>query len=356
MKNTKQIVIGLFIVILGFFGFQTAFGAMNQLDGSILSAERNVSGGNYTLEQKFNFPEGFIQEGEDLTITIRVNNPDDWESTPQYNYLCLGSTNSCTSLSGTQTSPGSGGYVNIYIPYPTSTIFNAGGDVYLWWVFQHDGDKAYGTNQNLWQEGDVFWNSNFGNFTAYDPNIKAPYIQFNRTGGNKYLRWTLNDWGKYNYIASAPFHNSITTSTPSSIFDVDCSASGTSGSASSTIGEWTDMISCYVIKKPLWAFAKALIVPPKEASDYFSDGLRALQTQFPFSIFFTLEKNLETAIKNASSTTTLSFDIPNIGTLTALTSSTLQQVVGTSTKNAIFEVIENIIWLATGITILVIFI
>jgi len=147
----------------------------------------------------------------------------------------------------------------------------------------------------------------------------------------------------------SPYFQDLDVSATSSAFYVDCSMHDGGFFTSSTVNG----LVCG-LKKIAFQIIGWLIVPPKNILNEFTSSWNSIKTVFPFNVIYeTSETTQEIANTEASSTTanTWSVSIKNTN-FTLLTSTTLESVMGSSTKAQVFEFLENFIWLGTGAIIL----
>lgn len=157
--------------------------------------------------------------------------------------------------------------------------------------------------------------------------------------------------GSFNPFVPNPFASTTDPNATSSIFFVDCSeyanvtlfSSGTFANA-----------YCLTQKATMWTLGK-LITPPDWINGFWNDSIDQMQNVFPFNIVFGVLNNVKqsaSAMATSTETNSLYLTIPQLNINTPLlTSSTLQNAVGVTWKNTIFEWITNITWLATGVAV-----
>lgn len=103
--------------------------------------------------------------------------------------------------------------------------------------------------------------------------------------------------------------------------------------------------------------AHEIIVPHDWSTDTFKSAFTYFKGTFPFVLFYQYEESAQTAIASASSSQTnydLNINVPPIGNIPILTSSTLEQGMGSTTKDRIFNAINTVLYIGTGITALAI--
>lgn len=87
-----------------------------------------------------------------------------------------------------------------------------------------------------------------------------------------------------------------------------------------------------------------------------ANGFNSVRASFPFSIFYSVVNAISTSTSELPNSQSFTVPFPILdgygNSLTFLTSSTAQNVIGSDAKNAYFTVIENSLWIATGIIML----
>lgn len=93
-----------------------------------------------------------------------------------------------------------------------------------------------------------------------------------------------------------------------------------------------------------------LFVPSNNSTQGISNALTGFQEVFPFSVPLTLINELENQSSTSPTSTSLAITVPGVNNInvTFLTSSSMENVVGTSAKNSVFNGIRTILYLATG--------
>lgn len=95
-----------------------------------------------------------------------------------------------------------------------------------------------------------------------------------------------------------------------------------------------------------------ILQPHAAVKNTFKTALQNFQSVPPFSFVYETKNVLEAAIENATtSAATVTIPIYGHGNFTILTPTTLEDIAGTTTTQAIFDTLENMIWLGTGIII-----
>lgn len=96
-----------------------------------------------------------------------------------------------------------------------------------------------------------------------------------------------------------------------------------------------------------------LFVPSTVSLSWIKSSMDNGKNLFPFSIFFTLKDSLKTNLESGlTGSSELILPLPEVGSVTFLSSSTLTNVVGSSTKNIIFNAEKSILWIGLAIVIL----
>lgn len=101
-----------------------------------------------------------------------------------------------------------------------------------------------------------------------------------------------------------------------------------------------------------------LFTPSDTSQAYINTAAENMKSVFPFNIFFSLKNSLSSAVETVSST--VSYDLymnwkgsgGSSQQFPILTSSTLENAVGSSTKNMVFTGISSLLWLGLGYLII----
>lgn len=151
-----------------------------------------------------------------------------------------------------------------------------------------------------------------------DPNSSTT----NAADNQRFLQGTISNFGQ----------GQNPSSTASWQYGIDCSAF--SGSVN-----W-DGITCN-LKKFFFAVGQFFFQPDPLFSNYLNSSIAGYRTLLPFSIIFQLNGTIATALQPLQATSTTNYDlyIPVFGGRAAiLTSSTLEDLVGSTTKRYVFNV------------------
>lgn len=130
-----------------------------------------------------------------------------------------------------------------------------------------------------------------------------------------------------------------------------------SQSATSTTVGVMEIASCYV-KKTTFSIMGWFIIPPPWATGFVEQGLADIKHEFPFKLIFDRVEELQNVAETSSiQSETLNLNIPQIGlNMNVLSANTLENMVGSSTKNMVFTVERYIIWLMVGLGLIMIII
>jgi hypothetical protein len=128
----------------------------------------------------------------------------------------------------------------------------------------------------------------------------------------------------------------------------DCSAFSGGLFSSSSLAA----LSCYAKDWAHYVFVE-LWFYPQMSTGFLTDSWEEFQDTFPFSVFFTVQDSLESAATTTAGSYELSFAFGGgAATVNLLNSSTLENAVGSTTKNLIFNIEKSIIWLGTAAAII----
>lgn len=97
---------------------------------------------------------------------------------------------------------------------------------------------------------------------------------------------------------------------------------------------------------------KFLFQPTQGFMDDLKFRLLGFTNIFPFSIVFSFNQTMQQAVNVTPQGESLSIQLPTGASVTILSPTILEDTIGLSTKNKIFEIQKNLIWLATGLLIL----
>lgn len=193
-------------------------------------------------------------------------------------------------------------------------------------------------------------------YTVRRATTTAPYF-YAETIYSDYVQFSLNP------TTQAPAVNEITetagpfspniysvgytpTSTQLSIdsaFLVDCSAYDDADFfSSSTIGA----LGCYARQTGLWLIGQ-LVIPPNWVKTYMSNSLEVIKNSFPFNYVFTVVDTVSAVAGGDLPSEDIVLTIPQLGiSVDIMTTSTLSDIVGTSTAEKVFDAQTAIIWIA----------
>lgn len=118
------------------------------------------------------------------------------------------------------------------------------------------------------------------------------------------------------------------------------------------------VFSC--IRELIVDVADFLFFPHQTTLDLLTDNLDLFKFVFPFNIFFDFQQTAIAALNNNASSTSLTSTFVlrtprGNANIDILTPTMLEDTIGTTTTNKLFEIETNLIWLGTGLAILALF-
>lgn len=222
----------------------------------------------------------------------------------------------------------------------------------------------------------VVWNygvsqmwSGTGSVSLYSPNTLEAnvayesYASFEQNGieiaSSSLWQYTMGNDVRAGGLSlvSPPWYQASATSTPfglaTSTWFVDCSNLGTA--SSSYDNTWGALLSCN-LKKGFMSTVGFFVEPHDSVTLYFTDSFQSLKTAFPFSLVYAYEKAVETAVSSTSTNTGLSFNY-GVGTPyefhgSVLSANMLENMLGSTSTQAIFTAETWAIWIGAGMTML----
>lgn len=175
--------------------------------------------------------------------------------------------------------------------------------------------------------------------TTISFNVSNP-IATTYTGTPLYEGTPYNEEDIYNGL--------VATSSP---FFVDCSAYNTDNFFSSSTLPALWCLTRKVFSETTGWF----VTPPTWSIDYIKTRMTNMKQAFPFSLVYGTIGGIQTALTQTESSQPLNLDLPQIGLNTnILTSQTLENEIGTSTKTLFDTTVKNVIWIFAGIAALII--
>jgi len=230
------------------------------------------------------------------------------------------------------------------------------GNANTFWRPYYDNEVDYGSTNGIGysgtsgcnngftsdgSHGGIFWTSLVADTTNNSFNASSTAYNFSSP--------TSTPGFNFNATSSEGWINSI-WNTSSSAFYVDCSGNDGGFFTSSTL----NAIGCQAQRVGMGLLGM-FISPLPFINNYMTATISRIQTVFPFSMVFSAQNVIENQLASSSSENagTLSFNTNTpIGSITVLTSSTLENAIGSSTKNQVFDAIEFLIWLGAGVIII----
>lgn len=103
--------------------------------------------------------------------------------------------------------------------------------------------------------------------------------------------------------------------------------------------------------------AEFLLTPHDLSMSVFKGAFASFKTTFPFVLFYQYTDAVQSAITSAegnSGNYDMVLSLPGHGSATLLTSSTLENAIGTENKDLVFTIIETVLWIGTGATLIAI--